>query len=291
MTERRLVHEIRGGNVETEVVLITPKMAKKWLEGHENIRTINWRSVDAMAHDIMNDAWRLTHQGICFNEKGELVDGQHRLHAIIQADRSVRMLVCHVRGITVRDPIDEGRRRSLAVLTGHRTRIIAALGVLRSFEVGALVHRPLTLAESNEYYSHHEEAFQGFSKVPHSGRLVGGIVGACVWAWPCDPEAVQKFVGQVGAGEMIQRGDPAYALRNWKNHNNRGHPEEVAYAACNALRAFLAGQRLVSVYTGESGYRALTSQRRVKRIPHTPVTEVVEGIALKRGRGEEGGDD
>lgn len=287
MATRKLVEDARGDLISAEIQSVTPKQAKSWLEGHQNIRTINRRTVESLAHDIKAGNWRLTHQGICFNEKDELVDGQHRLHAIILADRPVRMMVSVIRGITVKDPIDEGRRRSLSVLSGHRTRIISALGVLRYFEAGELVHRPLTLAEANELYEHHKDAFDMISTVPKVNSLIGGVVAALVWAWPVDPEKVRRFAKELSIGEMIRRGDPSFAFRNWKAGNLKGHPEEVALAACNCIRAYLTGAKLMSVFSGDSGYRALVGSRRKRRVPYTPDTSKVEGVSLTRSRAEE----
>lgn len=286
---RKMVSDLKGNNIKTEIQTVTPKQAAKWLEGHQNIRAINHRQVDAIANDIRNGNWKVTHQGICFDENGKLVDGQHRLHAIVEANQPVRIMVSIVPGITAQDPIDEGRRRSLTVLTGHNTKVIAALGVLRQFEAGQQIHRPMTLAESLEMYDHHEETFKAIQGSGVWSRyMTGGVVAACVWAWPCDPDKVREFMKQLSTGEMIQRGDPSYAFRNWAQRDaGRRHADVFAFAACNCIRAFLANQKLSTVYTSESGYRALTAQRRKHRVPCTPDASAVPGVALARTRDEE----
>lgn len=286
MGARKLVEDSRGDLMKSGIETITPKQAKAWLNGHQNIRPINQRTVASLAHDITQGNWKVTHQGICFNEKDELVDGQHRLHAIVEADRPVRMMVSTIRGITAQDPIDEGRRRSLSLLSGHRTRTISALGVLRYFEAGEMIHRPLTLAEANDVYDHHKGAFEMLGMVPKIHSLTGGTLAALVWAWPCDAEKVRGFAVELTLGEMIKRGDPSFAFRNWMVATRHSHPEEVALAACNCVRAYLAGQKLTSVFAGETGYRALVAQRRKHRIPFTPTVQAVEGVSLSRGRTE-----
>lgn len=73
--------------------------------------------VKRWAQLMLSGDWKTTHQGIAFDEKGKLVDGGHRLRAIILAsqtkpDISVRMAVA--RGLTPEAAmtLDTGRKRS-----------------------------------------------------------------------------------------------------------------------------------------------------------------------------------
>lgn len=103
--------------METKVMLVTPEMAKKWLaQNMKNNRPVLRNTVHAYARQMRNGQWKLTHQGIAFDENGELVDGQHRLNAIIEANVSVMM---NVTFNVHRAPgevftIDMGRKRTYA---------------------------------------------------------------------------------------------------------------------------------------------------------------------------------
>lgn len=285
---RALASERRIAEVTAEVMLVTPKMATEWLASHENVRPLSKKRVESLAHDMQTGNWKVTHQGICFDEHDKLIDGQHRLHAVVLSGASVRMLVCRSRGITIHDALDRGTPRRLATLTGRRTREIAAVGVLRFFEAGQVIHRPLTLGEAQDIFDHHDKAFEALAEVRGASRLIGGVLAACVWAHPCEPAKVVRFAEQVARGEMIKRGDPAYAFRSWQARpsGRRSHAENAGLAAANCLRYFLVGEQLASVFDGESGYRALTAQRRRHRLPHTPEAETVPGVALRPGHGE-----
>jgi hypothetical protein len=138
---RKLASQSRSAEVTAEVIEVTPKMAKEWLATHENIRPLSEKRVESLAEDMEKGRWKVTHQGICFDEDGKLIDGQHRLHAVVKANVPVRMLVCHSRGVTIHDALDRGTPRRLATLTGRKTREISAVGVLRFFEAGE-VNRP-----------------------------------------------------------------------------------------------------------------------------------------------------
>ena len=60
--------------METKVVLITPEMAKSMLaKNMKNNRPVLKGTVHGYARQMRNGKWKLTHQGIAFDENGELV--------------------------------------------------------------------------------------------------------------------------------------------------------------------------------------------------------------------------
>lgn len=76
-----------------EEILITPEMAIDYLELNKVNRKLRMNKVRLYSDDMKNGKWRITHQGIAFNEDGFLIDGQHRLNAIIHSEVSVKMIV------------------------------------------------------------------------------------------------------------------------------------------------------------------------------------------------------
>lgn len=78
--------------METKLVKVTPKMAAAWLEMNKN-RKVRKDRVALLVRAILGDRWVTTHQGIAFDMEGGLIDGQHRLSAIVEAGIPVRMLV------------------------------------------------------------------------------------------------------------------------------------------------------------------------------------------------------
>lgn len=258
--------------VDSKIVNITPAMAEKWLKGYHNIRPISWGQVDAFANDMRAGNWRVTHQGIAFDENGNLVDGGHRLHAIQRAGVAVPMLVTTIIGIDIKDPIDRGRPRSIGSILGMRTALVAAVNGLRSLEVGYEVQSKMTLAETEEIYSHHQEAFEALNKGSH---MIGAVLAACVWTYPIAPEKVVEFVEQVRRGEHIGRGDPAWALRWWKDRNKGLRAWNIMMATLNCARHFVTDKKINSVYVTPAGYRGITGRRRALKVPNTPTVELV----------------
>lgn len=92
---------------------ITPEVAKRILE-HNNVnRPLSRAQVAHYARQMANGQWRMNGETISISDKGNLVNGQHRLHAIIAADTPVRILV--VRGVDENTfaTFDGGKNRSL----------------------------------------------------------------------------------------------------------------------------------------------------------------------------------
>jgi hypothetical protein len=109
------------GPLRSQWIDITPALAEKWLANNFRNRPIRQDVVKAFARDMINGVWVQTHQGIAFNDKDDLIDGQHRLSAIVLSGVTVRMMVTfglpsQIAGkeMTTMDAVDRGATRSVA---------------------------------------------------------------------------------------------------------------------------------------------------------------------------------
>lgn len=85
-----------GKNISTHFVLIDPDIALHWLGEYLDTsknRPINSARVARYIEDMRAGRWKLTHQGVGISDGGVLVDGQHRLHAIMESGTAVVMAV------------------------------------------------------------------------------------------------------------------------------------------------------------------------------------------------------
>lgn len=98
--------------VKTTYMNITADIASQWLEGNVRNRRIDQKHVDILAQDMAAGKWRLTHQGIAFNDQGMLVDGQHRLWAILQCGCTIPMAVSFGLSTESIDAIDGVKART-----------------------------------------------------------------------------------------------------------------------------------------------------------------------------------
>lgn len=107
---------VKYNEIYAEIVEITPEIAGEWLEKNIGNRPLSKAAIEKYASDIRSGHWSLNHQGIAFDKKGNLADGQHRLYAIIKTGVSVRSIVVY--GVD-RSGIDENRVRSKAFLVSQ----------------------------------------------------------------------------------------------------------------------------------------------------------------------------
>lgn len=73
--------------------LVTPEVARQYLEKNTANRKIQTKAVSRYAEDMQKGNWKSTGDTIKFGRNGELIDGQHRLRAIVSANKAVRLLV------------------------------------------------------------------------------------------------------------------------------------------------------------------------------------------------------
>lgn len=101
-----------GYGIYQIIMDVSPKIAAHWLEHYnKNNRPVRPRYVAQLASEIEKGEFFLTHQGIAFTDEIILGDGQHRLHAICLAGRTVRMLVTLGVSTTGIAAVDTGRNR------------------------------------------------------------------------------------------------------------------------------------------------------------------------------------
>ena len=74
---------------------VTPVIARQWLElSIDNNRNILQSNLKKIAHDMATGKWREgTGEAIKFNKDGKMMDGQHRLRALINTNKTFDFLV------------------------------------------------------------------------------------------------------------------------------------------------------------------------------------------------------
>lgn len=102
--------------MQIQIIEVTPRLAAEFLERNASNRRMRPGHVNALASVMAAGQFQSTHQGIAINTEGEVVDGQHRLAAIMRSGVSVRMPVAY--GVNAEHyghlMIDVGMNRSTA---------------------------------------------------------------------------------------------------------------------------------------------------------------------------------
>ena len=136
-----------------QVVTMTPEWAQGILKQNLHNRPIRKEMVQKYIHEIKNNRYQLTHQGIAISTEGILLDGQHRLLAIAQAGVSVPIVMatnCNPQTFTV---LDTGTIRK-------STDILAMENVSNRVVVSAAIRMYIM------YYEHFDKIWQGRLRYP-----------------------------------------------------------------------------------------------------------------------------
>lgn len=80
-------------NVQTKVMLVTPEIAKNWLTGNTMNRKMDDRTVNYYADQMKKGFWTLSPDAITFSETHKLLNGQHRLRAVVISGKEIFMNV------------------------------------------------------------------------------------------------------------------------------------------------------------------------------------------------------
>lgn len=93
---------------------IDPRLAEEMLKTSAGNRKIRQHRVDDWVAAIKRGEWRPTSQCIGFNVRGQLIDGHHRLNAVVKSGVSIETMVVYGLPIDAVDVTDIGVKRSYA---------------------------------------------------------------------------------------------------------------------------------------------------------------------------------
>lgn len=102
--------------ITTEFKKVSPELAKQFLETMGNNRRLKERKVRELVKAMKDGKFRKTHQGIAFSPSGVLIDGQHRLQAIIRSGETIELNVSFGVEEDTLHAVDVGTKRSAADL-------------------------------------------------------------------------------------------------------------------------------------------------------------------------------
>jgi hypothetical protein len=120
-------------SVVYELIDVTPEIARYWLTLNTDNRRLNPASVARFASDMTNNRWKHNGESIKFDRENRLIDGQHRLAAMIQANVSLRFLVVKNLDPETQHTIDVGVSRTSAQIAGM-------MGVSNPNDITVLAH-------------------------------------------------------------------------------------------------------------------------------------------------------
>lgn len=164
--------------------VVTPAMAEEFLSRPAMNRNIKAEDVNRYVEIIKRDGWKTNGEGISIGTDGSLLDGQHRLSAIVKSNTPVAMTISWNCDTTAMATIDTGRQRSLADVQkiygiGGAKNILSVVKQVmierRGYSSEISVHvAKMTYSDIlNEYQSERQSVYDDVAK--YANKLVGSI--------------------------------------------------------------------------------------------------------------------
>lgn len=99
--------------MKIEKVLVTPEIAAKWLANNTQNRNVNQSRVNRYTRDMIDNKWRTdTGEIIKISKDGVILDGQHRLIAVVNSKESIYFHVGFNMDNDLFQVLDTGKSRS-----------------------------------------------------------------------------------------------------------------------------------------------------------------------------------
>lgn len=212
--------------VQATVETVTPELAEEWLGKNLANRGIRSRVIDGYARDMKNGAWQLTGEPIKFSHNGRLLDGQHRLCAVIEAGSAVRMLI--VRGLpdSAQSVMDSGAKRTASDalrLRGEQwtTALAAAARLAIAYTAGSALEGKAVATTHTEilvFVDANPDLREAVALATHYRNGIDmpqSVLSLSCWVLTkVDAEGCAIFTAQLAEKTHLKKGDAILALVN-----------------------------------------------------------------------------
>lgn len=251
--------------------VVTPAMASEWLGKNRKNRKLRPGKAARYARDITSGNWLATGDAVKFDHDGNLLDGQHRLTAILQAGEPAEMLVVTGLDPAVMNVLDTGAARTssdMLLLNGKQnTAVVAAAAKLcLNWQAGniktsasTLVLNPthseiLAFAESDPTIQWASSRAQHFYGAGLKARP--SVVAFCMWlTGQIDAPATNLFFTSLAEMNTDGAGDPRYTLLRRLNAMQDERTSQIgqAWVIIRAWNAWRAGDRATKFVSNSHG--------------------------------------
>jgi hypothetical protein len=209
------------------VETITPAIAEEWLKRNTHNRNIRQRHVETLAHAMTEGQWMLNGQSVTFDPNGVLVDGQHRLKAVVVSGVTIDSVVVRGVDMSAQITVDVGPGRSFGDVLHWRgetsTNVLAAgVRALHRFKYGDAYASQstslrVTFADLLAVLDAHPGIRQSCKKAEALRKAVkvpaGPMAGLHYVLWELSPLDADTFYERIADGIELTSTNPIYLLR------------------------------------------------------------------------------
>ncbi|WP_280489535.1 hypothetical protein [Nocardia farcinica] len=255
--------------MEIKLEMVTPKYALELLELNTRNRTVSERQVDAYARDMANGRWEMNGQTICIGTDFTLLDGQHRLLAVVRSGATIPMHIAWGVDPAAQATMDTGRARTAAnalQLEGAENATILAavakLGVISDSGGLTELNRRVSHSEIRAWIAENPAAHDSchFAARYKKGSAVSGAILAYSHFRFGQIDAVEADRFWIDSVEMVglKAGDPVIAMNKFFLDARRRRartPQNIAlsvvFRAWNYRRSGQSARFIRAVTNGE----------------------------------------
>jgi len=248
--------------LDIKILDINPDFAYKMLEKNTMNRTISQITVTRYANDMASGAWKQNGESIKIAEDGSIIDGQHRLWAIIESGKTITMIVIYNVSKDCMDSIDIGLSRQFkdVLKIAGSTHSVTAAGITKLAWIYDNYDKELrngtTKAETRNsvlkaYYDQNRDLIEWAAEVADCGvhHFVKSYMGFCLYVLlRKNPVEAIDFISMVKSGENLYTGHPIMSLRMKLTDNRLAKKKltarETAALYFKAWNAFVKGHDL-----------------------------------------------
>jgi hypothetical protein len=140
--------------VNAEIVKVDPELAEIWLTTNQGNRNLRKTAVERYAKDMLAGQFTISNDAITFDADGRLINGQHRLSAVVVSGVTLEMLVLRDAPADSFARMDRGVSRTYADALRHRgeagpVELGAVLNMAYSFDASTLRGGPWTVRNTS----------------------------------------------------------------------------------------------------------------------------------------------
>jgi hypothetical protein len=246
---------------EFDLVKITPEMAKAWLRATppSGNRPLRMSHASALAEQMSEGRWRTTNQGIGIMADGTVSDGQHRLHAIIIANRPVTMLVAFNQTPDDQVKVDLNRVRTLSnvisIARPNEQQVTAKAAMLRVIaSLTTTDYSIFTKLDGEDAIQlldeHRAEMDLAIAMNGKAARIPASTMAVIALMLRWNYDEGNAFGTGVVKGADLRDGAPQLVLRNWLAVRHKTTPIElITVKSIVAADAFIRGETLTKLPT------------------------------------------
>jgi len=208
---------------------VTPEWAQRVLdERNTDNRRLSPHRIDSYARSIIAGKWKVNNDDICFDKDGILLNGQHRLAAVVKAKMTIKMSFKFGLNDDIIPTIDEGKRRTnldvmrLMKEPGTNKTLSATNYVMEQTGKRSRMPREEQLAFHRRHYDAATFACQLTTKPFARNPVHAALLRAY---YHVDSERLNKFIYILNSG--VWDGHPAnnaaFRLRRYIEAHRHGH--------------------------------------------------------------------